>query len=50
MPAKSPEQYRYMAMIASGHAPSKGIGPSEAVAKEFVKKTPVKKRKEWSRK
>lgn len=49
MPAVSGKQYRLMAAVASGATPHKGIGPSEAVAKEFVKKTPVKKRKEWSK-
>ena len=50
MPAKSAKQYRYMQAIAHGATSQKGIGPSEAVAKEFVKKTPAKKRKEWSSK
>lgn len=47
MPAKSPAQYRFMAGIAHGMKPkgkNKGLGPSEAVAKEFVDKTPPKKR------
>jgi len=48
MPAKSAKQYRFMAGIAHGMKPSKGIGPSRAVAEEFVKKTPPRKRKEWS--
>ena len=50
MPAKSPRQYRLMAAIANGEKPLKGIGPSVEVAKEFVRKTPAKQRKEWSRK
>jgi len=45
MPAKSAAQYKFMAGIAHGMVPNKGIGPSPAVAKEFVKKTPAKKRK-----
>lgn len=49
MPAKSAKQYRLMQMIAHGGSPRKGIGPSEAVAKEFVSKTSAKKRKEWSK-
>jgi len=49
MPAKSAKQYRFMQAIAHGASPRKGIGPSEAVAKEFVKKTPASKRKEWSK-
>lgn len=48
MPAKSAKQYRFMAMIAHGGKPNKGIGPSQEVAKEFVKKTPAKKRKQWT--
>jgi hypothetical protein len=55
MPAKSGKQYRLMAMIAAGKKPSKsksssGVGPSEEVAKEFVSKTPEKKRKLFMRK
>lgn len=44
MPAKSGKQYRFMAGIAHGMKPHKGIGPSPEVAEEFVKKTPMKKR------
>jgi len=44
MPAKSAAQYRFMAGIAHGMKPNKGIGPSEEVAEDFVKKTPAKKR------
>jgi hypothetical protein len=50
MPAKSAAQYRFMQMIAHGGKPNKGIGPSVAVAKEFVQRTNSKKRKDWSRK
>lgn len=49
MPAVSGKQYRFMQAVAHGASTKKGIGPSEAVAREFVKKTPVKKRKEWSK-
>lgn len=41
MPAKSGKQYRLMAAAAHGKS---NIGPSEAVAKEFIRKTPKKKR------
>ena len=41
MPAKSVKQHNFMRGVASG---SIGGGPSEAVAKEFVKKTPKDKR------
>lgn len=47
MPAKSAKQYRFMAMIAHGGKPNKGmksVGPSKEVAEEFVHKTPKKKR------
>jgi len=50
MPAKSKAQYRLMAGIAHGMKSRKGIGPSEAVAKEFVEKTPAKKRRLFSKK
>lgn len=49
MPAKSAKQYRFMQGIAHGMKPNKGVGPSEAVAREFVMKTSPKKRKEWSK-
>lgn len=44
MPAKSAKQYGMMAAIAHGAKPMSGIGPSQAVAKEFVDKTPASKR------
>ena len=50
MPAKSAKQYRFMQMIAHGgkskmtDKAKSAIGPSEAVAKEFIDKTPKKKR------
>lgn len=50
MPAKSAKQYKFMAAVAHGAKPFKGTGPSEAVAKEFVKKTPKKKRSRFMRK
>ncbi len=54
MPAKSGKQYRFMQMMA--HNPEKkttkgvgtGVGPSPEVAKEFIDKTPKKKRSFWS--
>ena len=51
MPAKSAKQFRFMAGVAHGMKPKgKGIGPSEAVAEEFVKKTPAKKRSMFMKK
>ncbi len=50
MPAKSAKQYRFMAGIAHGMKSKSGIGPSPAVAEEFVKKTSKKKRSDWSKK
>jgi len=46
MPAKSAKQFKFMAGIAHGMKSnkSKGIGPSEDVAEEMVRKTPAKKR------
>lgn len=44
MPAKSAKQLRFMEGIAHGMKPNKGIGPSEEVAKEFIKKTPKAKK------
>ena len=51
MPAKSEKQYNLMAMVAAGKKPSKlkSIGPSQAVAREFVKETPKKKRSIFAR-
>ena len=48
MPAKSGRQYRMMQAIAHGNG--RGVGPSPAVAKEIIAKTPKKKRKMYSRK
>ena len=44
MPAKSAKQYGLMTAIAHGATPRTGIGPSQAVAKEMVDKTPSNKR------
>ena len=44
MPAKSVKQLKFMQAIAHGMKPNKGLGPSVAVAKEFVAKTPNKKK------
>jgi len=43
MPAKSEKQYKFMQAVAHG-AVSKAAAPSKAVAKEFIKETPKKKR------
>lgn len=48
MPAKSGKQYRLMQ--AAAHGKSRLGGPSSAVAKEFISKTPKKKRVLWSKK
>ena len=51
MPAESGKQYRYMQMMAHNPGKSrKGVGPSPAVAKEFIEKTPSSKRKQFMRK
>lgn len=50
MPAKSSKQYKFMAGIANGMKPNKGIGPSEDVAEEMIKKTPPKKRSMFMKK
>jgi hypothetical protein len=49
MPAESGKQYRFMQAVAHGMSTKKGLGPSEAVAREFIKKTPPKKRRQWSK-
>lgn len=49
MPAKSGAQYRFMQAIAHGAVPRKGAGPSPAVAKEFIDKTPSKKRSQFAK-
>lgn len=51
MPAKSAKQYRFMQMMA--HNPSKARtshGPSPEIAREFIEKTPAKKRKQFAKK
>jgi len=50
LPAKSAAQYKFMAGVAHGMKPNKGIGPSEKVAKEFVEKTSRKKRSMFMKK
>ena len=48
MPAKSAKQYRFMQAVA--HGKSKGVGGlTKDVAKEFIKKTPKKKRSIFAR-
>lgn len=47
MPAKSAKQYRFMQMMAHGGSKERAAGPSKAVAKEIVEKTPKKKRSEF---
>ena len=48
MPAKSAKQYRFMQAAAHGGLKGPQQVP-EAVAKEFVRATPPKKRKIWSK-
>lgn len=51
MPITSKKQYNYFQMMA--HNPekkyTKGKGPSREVAREFIEKTPAKKRKLFSK-
>lgn len=49
MPAKSGKQYRFMQAVAHGKI-AKAAAPSMEVAKEFIKKTPSKKRSLFSKK
>jgi hypothetical protein len=52
MPAKSAKQYRFMQMMAHNPRSKKeggGIGPSSAVAREFIEKTPPKKRSQFAK-
>lgn len=42
MPAKSGKQYRFFQAIL--HGKERAAGPSKKVAKEFIDKTPSKKR------
>ena len=50
MPAKSAKQYRFMQAIAHGAKARKGPGPSPEVAREFIEKTPAKKRSLFAKK
>lgn len=50
MPAVSSKQYKFMAGIAHGMKPNKGVGPSQEVAKEFVDKTSPAKRSMFMKK
>jgi hypothetical protein len=47
MPAKSAKQWGLMQ--AAAHGNPRGLGPSEAVAKEFIHKTPASKRKAFAK-
>jgi len=47
MPVKSAKQWGFMGAARSGNLKSAG-GPSPAVAKEFMDKTPENKRKKFS--
>jgi len=49
MPAKSPAQYGLMQAIAHGKRPKGLGGPSKEVAKEFIDKTPKKKRSSFAK-
>ena len=49
MPAKSEKQYKFMQAIAHGKGGKNPIGPSKDVAKEFIHKTPKKKRSLFSK-
>jgi len=48
MPAKSAKQYGLMQAAAHGSITG-GAGPSRAVAREFVSKTPASKRKKFAK-
>lgn len=47
MPAKSAKQYGLMQAALHGSVTG-GEGPTRSVAKEFVKKTPMNKRKKFA--
>lgn len=49
MLAKTGKQYRMMAMAAHDEEAAKRVGVPMHTAKEFVKKTPAKKRKQFSK-
>jgi hypothetical protein len=48
MPAVSPKQYGLMQGIAHGSITGGFNSPTKAVAKEFVAKTPAKKRRKFA--
>lgn len=48
MPIKSAKQYRLMQMAAHSKKPT-SIGPSPAVAREMISKTPKEQRKKFAR-
>lgn len=50
MPAKSAKQYRFMQGIAHGMKPKSGKGPSPEVAREFIDKTPARKKSIFAKK
>lgn len=52
MSAKSGKQYRFMQMMAHnpGKKTTKGVGPSKAVAEEFIHKTSPEKRRLFGKK
>jgi hypothetical protein len=49
VPTKSGKQYRFMQAVAHGSVTGGSSGPSRSVAKEFVEKTPAKKRRMFSK-
>lgn len=49
MPVTSAKQFRFMRMIASGKKPRSGIGPSPAVAQEFLDKTSHKDKSKFAK-
>jgi hypothetical protein len=50
MPIKSAKQMKFMEAMAHGAKSKGGIGPSPAVAEEFIKKTPKKKKSMFMKK
>lgn len=48
MPAKTARQYNFMQMMAHS-GKERAAGPSKEVAKEFIKKTPAKKRSQFAK-
>jgi len=49
MPAKSAKQYSLMQAVAHGAKPYKGKGPSQKVAREFIKETSPERRSRYAR-